>query len=95
MPTLAVRPTLAARRPGAPSNTVKLNPACPTNDGARGPMLRYDTPAIGPASIAFSTADDDYWDVTLKIAGSMGDAGYDLRIGHIGEYDSDDGCRGG
>ena len=62
--------------------------ACPTNDGGRASVLRYDTPAIGPASIAISTGNDDYWDVKLTIAGSMGDAGYDLRIGHIGERDS-------
>ena len=63
--------------------------ACPTNDGGRASVLRYDTPAIGPASIAISTGNDDYFDVKLSIAGSMGDAGYDLRIGHIAEYDKD------
>ena len=61
--------------------------ACSTNDGSRASVLRYDTPAIGPASIAISAGNDDYWDVKLTIAGSMGDAGYDLRIGHIGERD--------
>ena len=63
-------------------------PACPSNDGGRGPMLRYDTPSIGAASIAVSTAEDDYWDAKVTVAGSMGDAGYALRIGHIGENDS-------
>ena len=63
-------------------------PACPSNDGGRMDVLRYDTPAIGPASIAFSVGNDDYWDAKLSISGSMGDAGYDLRIGHIGERDS-------
>jgi predicted porin len=62
-------------------------PACPSNDGGRGPMLRYDTPSIGAASIAVSTADGDYWDAKLSVAGSMGDTGYALRIGHIGEHD--------
>ena len=62
-------------------------PACPTNDGGRTDVLRYDTPAIGPAAISMSVGNDDYWDVMLKISGSMGDAGYDLRIGHIGERD--------
>ena len=64
-------------------------PACPSNDGGRRPVLRYDTPAIGPASIAVSTGNDDYFDIKLSIAGSMGDAGYDFRIGHIAEYESD------
>ena len=64
-------------------------PACPSNDGGRGPVLRYDTPAIGPASIAVSTGNNDYFDIKLSIAGSMGDAGYDFRIGHIAEYEAD------
>ena len=63
-------------------------PACPSNDGGRGPMLRYDTPAIGAAKVAVSTAEGDYWDAKISVAGSMGDAGYDLRVGHIGENDS-------
>ncbi len=65
-------------------------PACPSNDGSRIQMLRYDTPAIGPASLAVSTGDDDYWDAKLSIAGSMGDAGYAVRVGHIGEHGADD-----
>ena len=66
-------------------------PACPSNDGGRPDVLRYDTPAIGPASIAVSTGNDDYWDARLKIAGSMGDAGYDVRIGHIADHDDNKG----
>ena len=62
-------------------------PACPSNDGGRGPMLRYDTPSIGAASIAVSTAEGDYWDAKVSVAGSMGDTGYALRVGHIGEND--------
>ena len=64
-------------------------PACPSNDGGRSPVLRYDTPSIGPASIAVSTGNDDYFDIKLSIAGSMGDAGYAFRIGHIAEYEAD------
>ena len=63
-------------------------PACPSNDGGRIEVLRYDTPAIGPASLALSAGNDDYWDAQLKIAGSFGDAGYDLRIGHIAKHDN-------
>ena len=65
-------------------------PACPSNDGGRGPMLRYDTPSIGAASIAVSTAEGDYWDAKLSVAGSMGDTGYALRIGHIGKYETEE-----
>ena len=64
-------------------------PACPSNDGNRNPVLRYDTPAIGPASIAVSTGNNDFFDIKLTIAGSMGDAGYDFRIGHTAEYEAD------
>ena len=64
------------------------SPACHSNDGGRSPVLRYDTPAVGPASIAVSTGDNDYWDAKISMAGSMGDAGYDLRLGHIGEHDA-------
>ena len=63
--------------------------ACISHDGGRQEVLRYDTPTLGPASISISTGDDEYWDAMLKIAGSFGDAGYDLRVGHIGEYEVD------
>ena len=64
-------------------------PACSSNDGDRKEVLRYDTPALGPASIAVSAGNDDYWDVKATIAGSMGGGfGYDIRIGHIAEYDA-------
>jgi len=63
--------------------------ACPSNDGNRIQVLRYDTPAIGPASIAVSTGNNDYWDAKLSISGSMGDAGYAVRIGHAGQNDED------
>ena len=66
------------------------SPACQSNDGGRVPSLRYDTPALGPATISTSIADDnDYWDIKLQIAGSFGDAGYDIRIGHTAEYETD------
>ena len=58
-------------------------PACPSNDGGRSEVLRYDTPALGPAMISVSTGNDDYWDAKAAVAGSMGDSGYDLRVGYI------------
>ena len=64
-------------------------PACPSNDGGRTDVLRYDTPAMGPATIAVSTGDNEYWDAKLSVAGSFGDAGYDVRSGHIPEYNDD------
>ena len=62
-------------------------PACPSNDGGRIDILRYDTPSLGPVGIAASAGDDDYWDAKLSVAGSMGEAGYDFRLGYIAEYD--------
>ncbi len=65
-------------------------PACPSNDGNRLEVLRYDTPAIGPASVAASISNDDYLDAKVSIAGSMGGGyGYDLRVGHTVEYGDD------
>ena len=64
-------------------------PACESNDGGRSDILKYDTPSIGPASIAISTGNNGYWDVMLKVAGSLDDAGYDFRIGHIAEMNTD------
>ena len=62
-------------------------PACPSNDGGRTDVLRYDTPSLGPVRLAASAGDDDYWDVKLTVAGAMGEAGYDFRLGYIPEYD--------
>ena len=74
---------------GAGKTTATAGPACESNDGGRHSVLKYDTPAIGPASISVSTGNNDYFDIRLTIAGSMGDAGYDFRIGHIVEYEAD------
>ena len=56
--------------------------ACKSNDGNRNPVLRYDTPAIGAAKISASVGNNDFWDAKLSVAGSMGDSGYDVRIGY-------------
>ena len=63
------------------------SPGCNGHDGGRQGVVRYDTPAIGPLSVAASVGQNDYWDVRAKIAGSFGDSGYDLRVGYIGETD--------
>ena len=68
---------------------VSTGVACPSNDGGRPDVLRYDTPALGPAKVAVSTGDNEYWDAKLSIAGSTGDIGYDFRIGHIAKYNDD------
>jgi len=59
--------------------------ACTTNDASRGQAIRYDTPAIGALSLAGSVGNDDFWDAAATIAGSAGDAGYNLRVGFRGD----------
>ena len=64
-------------------------PACSSQDGGRAEVLRYDTPALGPASVAVSAGNHESWEIQAKVAGSMGGGfGYDIRIGHIAEYDA-------
>ena len=74
---------------------VAQGPACPSNDGNRIEVLRYDTPSLGPVGIAASTGDNEYWDARLTVAGSMGEAGYDFRLGYIPTFDGDDGADAG
>ena len=58
--------------------------ACQTNDASRGQVVRYDTPSIGPLSVAASAGNGDFWDAAATISGSAGDAGYNLRLGYNG-----------
>ena len=64
--------------------------ACATNDASRGQVVRYDTPALGPLSVAVSTGNDDFWDAGATISGTVGDSGYDLRLGYNGTEGSED-----
>lgn len=70
------------------SGAVDGGPGCLTHDGGRKPILKYDSPALGPMSVSVSTGDNDYWDAMAKVAGSVGDSGYDLRVGFIGDNGS-------
>ena len=63
--------------------------ACTTNDASRLQVMRYDTPSIGALSLAASTGNDDFWDAAATIAGSAGDAGYNLRFGFRGDDDNE------
>ena len=58
--------------------------ACTTNDAGRVQVVRYDTPSIGPVGLSISTGNDDFWDASASIAGSAGDAGYNLLFGYNG-----------
>ena len=46
-------------------------------------------PALGPVSFAITTGNDDYLDAMVKVAGSFGDAGYDIRLAHVAEWETD------
>ena len=63
---------------------------CKTYDGSRQQVLRYDSPAFGPTTISATMGNDDYKDITATFSGSVGDSGYDLRIGYVGENDDND-----
>ncbi len=53
----------------------------PSFDGGRRDRVRYDTPAIGPLSVAVSHATDSQVDIGAKLAGSFAAGAYDLRVG--------------
>ena len=63
-------------------------PACATFSGGRAEVIRYDTPALGPAKLMVSAGNDDYWDLQGRVGGSLGDSGYDLRIAYIDPAES-------
>ena len=67
------------------SGAVDGGPGCITHDGGRQPIVKYDSPSMGPLSVSVSTGNGDYWDAMAKVAGSVGDSGYDLRVGFIGD----------
>ena len=65
------------------------SPGCQSNSNGRKELLRYDSPSFGPVTIAGSVGEGDYWDTMLKIADSAGDTSYDIRLGYVGDNDSD------
>ena len=64
--------------------------ACQTHDPGRQQVLRYDSPALGPATISASMGNKDYKDIEVTFSGSVGDSAYDLRVGYVGEDDNND-----
>ena len=64
--------------------------ACQSNSQGRLKLLRYDAPSMGPATIAASVGEDNYWDSMVKVAGSAGETAYDLRFGYVGDNDAND-----
>ena len=64
--------------------------ACATNDASRMQVVRYDSPAFGPLSVAFSTGNGDFWDAGATLSGTAGETGYNLRVGYNGTEGSED-----
>ena len=67
--------------------------ACTALGTGRRGLIRYDSPKIGPATIAASIAENDFWDASISISGAAGETEYDLRVGYVGKTDEseDDG----
>ncbi|HSS64691.1 MAG TPA: porin [Gammaproteobacteria bacterium] len=53
----------------------------PSYDGGRRDRVRYDTPSIGPLSLAITHATDSQVDIGAIAAGSVAGGAYDLRVG--------------
>ena len=67
------------------SGDVDGGPGCLAHDGGRRAGVRYDTPSIGPLSVAASVGDNDFWASQARLTGSFGDSGYALHVGYIGD----------
>jgi predicted porin len=62
--------------------------ACTALGSGRKGLIRYDSPKIGPATIAASFAGNDFWDASISISGAAGETEYDLRVGYVGKTDT-------
>jgi predicted porin len=58
-------------------------------NGGRGEGVRYDTPGLGPATVAISSDGSDRWDAAINVAGDAGVGGYELKAG----FTDNDGMR--
>ena len=48
---------------------------------SRAQIMKYDTPAIGPAKVSTSTDGNDFWDVALRASGEGAGFGYMINAG--------------
>jgi predicted porin len=62
--------------------------ACTALGSGRKGLIRYDSPKIGPATIAASFAGNDFWDASISISGAAGETEYDLRVGYVAKTDT-------
>ena len=54
----------------------------PTYGGGRSQIARYDSPSLGPATVAVSGDGNDFWDAAVRMSGDVGGSGYQLKVGY-------------
>ena len=53
----------------------------------RNDLIRYDSPALGPATVSVSAGNNDYYDLSVSVSGDAGEMSYQLLAGT--SHDSD------
>lgn len=53
-----------------------------SHGGSRNQGVRYDTPAIGPATVGIWSDANDMWDIALRASGDAGVGGYQFKAGY-------------
>lgn len=69
--------------PAAALGPVSLGAVFSTFDGGRNDVLRYDSPALGPATIAVSHSQNEYWDAAVFIDHQVAGGALQLNGGYI------------
>lgn len=59
-------------------------------DGSRRDLVKYDSPALGPASLSVSAGQDSTWAVSASAGGDVGGGKYSLVAGYLDRGSSDD-----
>lgn len=62
--------------------------AFPSYDGGRRDVLRYDSPALGPATIAVSVSNNQQWDAGLFVSTDLGGGNLLLNLGYRDQENS-------
>ncbi len=74
---------IAWRTKGGADSGVTVSDTIGTLDGGRRDIVRYDSPALGPVTIATSVANDNYWDVGVYGNTSLGGGTLAFAGGYI------------
>lgn len=54
----------------------------PSYGGTRDDIVRYDTPSLGPATVAVSADGNDFFDAALRVDGDAGAGKYQFKAGY-------------